>query len=126
MKAYEKYIQKFTDLTEKAMSADPSHITNRVIIFLFIKDLYNHNIQKWISGAKMVNSIADAFKLAHQSLLKLKNMKVYCTMRNVKYQKKNSSQRHTNINQSIKGKFTSKTAVNKTSNITLTGHMLEV
>ena len=42
----QEYIQSFTDLTEKAIGAYPANITNRVIIFLFIKNLYNHNIQK--------------------------------------------------------------------------------
>ena len=32
-----KVIQNFTDLTEKALGTDPANITNRVIIFLFIK-----------------------------------------------------------------------------------------
>ena len=41
-----EYIQNFTDLTEKAMGTDPSNITNRVIIFLFIKNLYNKDIRR--------------------------------------------------------------------------------
>ena len=66
------YIHNFTDLTEKAMGAHPHNITNRVIIFLFIKNLYNCDIQKCIAGPKTINTLADAFKLADQSLLKLK------------------------------------------------------
>ena len=55
------------------MGADPAQITNRVIIFLFIKNLCNHEMKK-ISGAKMINILVDTFKLAHQSLLKLKKI----------------------------------------------------
>ena len=35
----QEYIQTFTDLTEKAMETNPANITNRVVIFLFIKNL---------------------------------------------------------------------------------------
>ena len=64
----------------------------------------------------MINTLAEMFKLAHQVLLKLKkNMKVYCTMRNMKYQKYIRLQTHKNIDESNKSKFTSKNAFNKTS-----------
>ena len=56
------------------MGVDTANITNRLIIFLFIKKVYNCDIQKCIAGAKAINTIADAFKLAHQSLLKLKKI----------------------------------------------------
>ena len=35
--ALQEYIQKFTDLTEKAMGIDCANITNSVIIFLSLK-----------------------------------------------------------------------------------------
>ena len=38
-------IQNFTDLMEKTMGVDPSYITNQVIKFLFIKNLYNKDIR---------------------------------------------------------------------------------
>ena len=38
----QEYIKNFTDLTEKVMGTDPANISNRIIIFLFIKNLYNH------------------------------------------------------------------------------------
>ena len=53
------------------MGTDPAIITNRVIIFLFIKNLYNKDIQRRVVGVKVLNTLADAFKLAHHSLLKL-------------------------------------------------------
>ena len=40
----QEFIQNFTNLTEKATGVDPANITNRVIIFLFIKILYNKDI----------------------------------------------------------------------------------
>ena len=41
----QEYIQNFTDLTEKAMDVDHVNITNRVGISLFIRNLYNQDIQ---------------------------------------------------------------------------------
>ena len=47
-KTLQEYIQNFTDLTEKALGTDPAsaNITKRVMIFLFIKNLYNIKISK--------------------------------------------------------------------------------
>ena len=33
------------DLTEKAVAIDPPNITNHLIIFLFIKNVYNKDIR---------------------------------------------------------------------------------
>ena len=57
-----------TDLTEKAMGTDPAIVTNRVIIFLFIKNLFNKNIRRRVAGTKAINTLPDAFRLAHYSL----------------------------------------------------------
>ena len=43
-KTLQELIQNFTDLTEKALGTDPANITNRVIIFLFVKNLCNKDI----------------------------------------------------------------------------------
>ena len=51
------------------MAVDPANIMNRLIIFLFIKNLYNGD--KSIS-IKVINTPADALGLAHHSLLKLR------------------------------------------------------
>ena len=40
----QEYIQNFTDLTEKPICVDQA-ITNQVIIFLFIKNLYDKDIR---------------------------------------------------------------------------------
>ena len=42
----QEYIRNLTDLTEQAMGVDPANITNRVMIFLFIKNLYDKNIRR--------------------------------------------------------------------------------
>ena len=89
-----KYNINFTDLTEKAMGADSANITKGVIIFLFFKNHYSCDIQKHVAGAKTINTLRDAFRLAYQSILNLKNVKIYCTMRNMKYQKYNNLQSH--------------------------------
>ena len=44
-KTLQEYIQDFTDLTEKAMGIEQANITNPVIIFLFIMNLYNKDIR---------------------------------------------------------------------------------
>ena len=54
------------------MGIDSTNITYREIIFLFIKHLYNKDIRRWVAGTKTINTLADAFRLAHHSLLKLK------------------------------------------------------
>ena len=51
-KTLQEFIQNFTDLTEKALGIYPANITNRVIIFLFIKNLYNKDIWRRVAGAK--------------------------------------------------------------------------
>ena len=43
-----------------------------MIIFLFVKNLYNKDIQRRVAGAKTLNTLADTFRLAHHSLIKLK------------------------------------------------------
>ena len=57
----QQYIQNFTDLTEKTMGVDPANITNWVVMFLLIKNLYNKDIRWWIAGAKTINTLAETF-----------------------------------------------------------------
>ena len=47
-----RHCNNFTDLTEKAVGVDTANITNRAIIFLFIKSLYNKDIRRRVAGAK--------------------------------------------------------------------------
>ena len=68
----QEYIQNFADLTEKASGVDLANIMGRVIIFLFITNLYNKDIRRSVVGAKVINTLPDTLKLAHHSWLKLK------------------------------------------------------
>ena len=56
----------------KSNGSYSANITNCVIIFLFIKNVYNKDIRWWVAGAKTISTLADSFKLAHHSLLKFK------------------------------------------------------
>ena len=43
-KTLQEYIQNVTNLKEKVLGTDPANITNRIIIFLFVTNLYNKGI----------------------------------------------------------------------------------
>ena len=64
-----KYIQNFIDLNEKTMRVGPTNITNRMFIFLSIKNLSNYNIGRRVAGIKTINSPDDTFKLAHRNFI---------------------------------------------------------
>ena len=53
----QEYIQNFIDLTEMAMGIDPAYITSRIIIFLFITNLYNKDIRRWAASEKTLNTL---------------------------------------------------------------------
>ena len=65
----QEYFQNFTDFTEKAMGVDSANIMNRVIIFLFIKNLCSKDIRRRVASVKVINTLADAFRLVCHSLL---------------------------------------------------------
>ena len=55
------------------MGIDQTNITNHVIIFFFIRNLYNNrDTGWWVAGTKTINTLADTCRLAHHNLLKLK------------------------------------------------------
>ena len=54
------------------MKMDPSTINKELVILLFVKNMYNKEIYRWVAGAKNINTLLDAFKSAQMSLLKLK------------------------------------------------------
>ena len=65
----QEHVQNFTDLTEKkTIGIDPANITNYVIIFLFIKKLYDKDIRWEVASAKTISTLVDSFGLAHHSL----------------------------------------------------------
>ena len=51
---------------------DPSIINNKLVIILFVKNMYNKEIHRSVTGAKNINTLIDAFKSAQMNLLKLK------------------------------------------------------
>ena len=53
MKLY-KSILKMYRLNRKGYGVDPASIINRVIIFLFIKSLYNKDIRRRVADAKVI------------------------------------------------------------------------
>ena len=47
-------------------------INNKLVIVLFVKNIYNKEIHRRVVGAKNFNTLLDAFKSAQMNLLKLK------------------------------------------------------
>ena len=66
------YIAYWTEMCHRSMKHDPANIDNKIVIFLFIKNLYNKDIRHRVTGAKNVDMLLDAFKKAQWNLLKLK------------------------------------------------------
>ena len=54
------------------MGEDPANIMNRMIILLFKKNLDNKDRRRRVASVKVINTLADTFKLAYYNLLKLK------------------------------------------------------
>ena len=57
------------------MKIDPSTINNKLVIVLFVKNMYNKEICRRVAGAQNINTLLNAFKSAQVSLLKLKKYK---------------------------------------------------
>ena len=66
------YIAYWNEMCHSSMKCDPVNINNKLVIVLFIKNLYNKDIRCRIAGAKNVNTLLDAFKMAQWNLLKLR------------------------------------------------------
>ena len=47
-------------------------IDNKLVIMLFIKNIYNKDIRWRVAGVKNINTLLDVFKMAQWNLLKLK------------------------------------------------------
>ena len=58
-----------------SMKMDPSAINNKLVIILFVKNMYNKEIYRRVAGARNINTLLDAFKSAQMNLLKLKKYK---------------------------------------------------
>ena len=70
MKSYNT-MSRILQTLPKSHVGRPSHYYETVIIFLFIKNLYNKEIRR-VANAKVIDTLTDIFKLAHYGLLKLK------------------------------------------------------
>ena len=66
------YITYWTEMCHPSMKIDPSAINNKLVIVLFVKNMYSKEIHRRVAGAKNINTLLDAFKSAQMNLLKLK------------------------------------------------------
>ena len=55
------YFAYWTEMCHQSMRCDPITIDNKLIIILFIKNLYNKDIRQRVGDAKNVNTLLDAF-----------------------------------------------------------------
>ena len=47
----------------RRMKHDAANIDNKLVIVLFLKNLYNQDIRHRVAGAKNVNTLLDDFKM---------------------------------------------------------------
>ena len=68
-------IAYWTEVCHRSMKHDPMNIDNKLVIVLFIKNLYNKDIRCRVADAKNVNTLLDVFKMAQWNLLNLEKYK---------------------------------------------------
>ena len=56
------------------MKMDPSTINNKLVIALFIKNMYIKKIHRRVVGAKNINTLLNAFKSTQMNLFMLKEV----------------------------------------------------
>ena len=66
------YIAYWIEICHQRMNHNPTTTDNKLMIILFIKNLYNKDIRQRVAGVKNFNTLLDAFKTAQWNLLKLK------------------------------------------------------
>ena len=54
------YIAYWTEMCHCSMKMDPSMINNKLVIALFVKNMYNKEIHSRVAGAKNINTLLDA------------------------------------------------------------------
>ena len=69
------YNAYWTEMCHRSMKHDPRNIDNKLVIVLFIKNIYNKDIRHRVAGTKNGNTLLDASKMAQWNLLKLKKYK---------------------------------------------------
>ena len=60
------------EMCHSSMKMDLSMINNKLVIVLFIRNMFNKEIHRRVAGAKNINTLLDVFKSAQMNLLKLK------------------------------------------------------
>ena len=61
------YIAYWTEICHHSMRMDPSATNNKLVIVLFVKNMYNKEICIRLAGAKNINTLLDAFKSAQMN-----------------------------------------------------------
>ena len=60
------------EMCHHSMKMDSSIINNKFVIVLFVKNMYNKEIDRRVAGTQNINTLLNAFKSAQLNLLKLK------------------------------------------------------
>ena len=68
----EDYTAYWIEMCHCRVKMDPSMINNKLVIVLFVKNMYNKEIHRRVASAKNINTLLDTFKSAQMNLLKLK------------------------------------------------------
>ena len=66
------YIAYWMEMCHSIIKMDLSMINNKLVIVIFIKNIYKKEICRRVSGAVNINTLHDAFRSAQMNLLKLK------------------------------------------------------
>ena len=72
IESLQDYIAYWTEMCHCSMKMDLSTVNNKLVIVLFVKNMYNKEICRRVAGAKNINTLLDAFKSVQMNLLKLK------------------------------------------------------
>ena len=70
--SFQDYITYLTEMCHHSMKMYPSTIHNKIVLVLFVKNMYNKELHRRVTGAKNINTLLDAFKSAQMNLPKLK------------------------------------------------------
>ena len=73
------YIVYWMEMCHHSIKMDPSTIKNKLVIGLFVTNMYNKEIHRGVAGAKNINTLLNAFKSAQLNLLKLRKYEVLVT-----------------------------------------------
>ena len=74
------YIVYWMEMCHGNMKMGSSTINNKLVIVLFVKNMYSKEICRRVAGAKNINTLLNALKSVQVNSLKLKCMKVWWLM----------------------------------------------